>query len=419
MPFDRSISRRGFLAAAGAVGAAIGLSACSTSRVPTVTLYETKSEVVQQFRQFVADLNGQQSTYHFVHDLATNLSASFVRNSPPDLGCLNYNLEMSRFMERGALSDLSDMPEAGRIRSDVLDLVDWYPGYESRTSVIPFSAMAAAVIYNKRIFADNGLEVPTTWDELIDVCERLQAAGITPIYATFADSWTIAQGWFDYAVGGMVDVRDFYTRMNELGEQVGPDSEVSYQSTLLEPVQRMMELVPYTNDDRASRAYGDGNTAMSAGGAAMYLQGPWALLEISKAETDVDLGTFPLPMTDDPADLKARINIDLSLWIPEAAGHPDGAREMLQYLMQPEIQHPYNELALGFSTTTDAPAVTDPWISGLQEYYDSGRFYMGASQFVPKTIPYEGYLQSIALGSDPRTVLAQLDSDWSRLAYRA
>ena len=151
----------------------------------------------------------------------------------------------------------------------------------------------------------------------------------------------------------------------------------------------------------------------------MYLQGPWALVEIEKAGTDIELGSFPLPVTDDPADLRIRVNIDLSLWIPEQADQKEGARELLQHLMTPEIQFPYNELALAFSTTDDAPEVTDPRISEMQPFYDEGRFYMGPSQFVPPTIPFGNYIQSIVLGADPEPVLAQLDSDFARLAYRA
>ena len=33
----------------------------------------------------------------------------------------------------------------------------------------------------------------------------------------------------------------------------------------------------YTNQDAASRGYGDGNLAFSKGEGAMYFQGPWAL----------------------------------------------------------------------------------------------------------------------------------------------
>lgn len=279
--------------------------------------------------------------------------------------------------------------------------------------------MAASVIYNRRIFEQNGLSVPTTWDELIEVCEVFKAAGITPIYGTFRDPWTIAQGLFDYTVGGMVDVRDFYKAMHRIGEKVGPDSEVSFQKTLLEPVKRMVQLTSYVNPDASSRGYGDGNTAMAQGQAAMYFQGPWAFGEIEKAGTDVDLGTFPLPMTGDPADLKVRVNIDLSLWVPEVANAQEGARDFLQYLMEPEIQNSYNAEFLGFGTTKDAPAVTDPRIVEMQKYYDDGRFYMGASQFIPNSIPAANYLQSIIGGADVESTLRRLDADWARLAFRA
>ena len=177
--------------------------------------------------------------------------------------------------------------------------------------MIPFSVAAASVIYNKRIFADNDLEVPTTWDELLAVCETLKGADVTPIYGTFPEIWTVTQGIFDYVVGGRIDVRDFFDQLNAIGEDVGPDSEVSFQRTLAEPVQQMLELLPYFNEDASARSYGDGNTAMANGEAAMYLQGPWALVEIEKAGTDIELGSFPLPVTDDPADLRIRVNIDL------------------------------------------------------------------------------------------------------------
>ncbi|MGO2754129.1 MAG: ABC transporter substrate-binding protein, partial [Brachybacterium alimentarium] len=315
-------TRRSLLSAgAGAAGlvAAGGLSGCSSSDRSRVTFYQSKREVIAHFRELVDEFNTEQSDFTYIQDVATNLQAGFVRSNPPDLALQNYNLDMARFMERGALSDLADLPEAGRIRDDVLALVDWYPGYEGRTSVIPFSVAASSVIYNKQLFEENGVEVPTTWDELLSACETFLGAGTTPIYATFPDLWTTTQGLFDYVIGGRVDVRDFITRLNEIGEDVGPDSEVSFQNTLLEPVEQMLELLPYLNEDASSRSYGDGNTAMAQGKAAMYFQGPWALVEIEKAATDVELGSFPLPVTDDPEDLKIRVNIDLSLWIPEQA----------------------------------------------------------------------------------------------------
>ena len=138
-------SRRGVLVGAGAALAASTLSACGTGGGSSqLTLYQSKPEAIPYFSQLAGEFSQAQSRFSVQHDIATNLSASFVRNSPPDLGCLNYNLEMGRFMERGALSDLSDLPVAGQIREDVAELADWYPTYEGRTSVLPYSVTAAS-----------------------------------------------------------------------------------------------------------------------------------------------------------------------------------------------------------------------------------------------------------------------------------
>ena len=45
------------------------------------------------------------------------------------------------------------------------------------------------VVYNKKIFADNGISVPKTYAEFAAVCQKLKDAGVTPIYEPFSDGW--------------------------------------------------------------------------------------------------------------------------------------------------------------------------------------------------------------------------------------
>ena len=45
------------------------------------------------------------------------------------------------------------------------------------------------VVYNKKAFADNGIEMPTTYAEFAAACQTLQDAGITPVYEPFSDGW--------------------------------------------------------------------------------------------------------------------------------------------------------------------------------------------------------------------------------------
>ncbi|MCP2264588.1 ABC transporter substrate-binding protein [Promicromonospora thailandica] len=415
----KGLSRRSFLGA-GLVGAGLALTGCgSLGRPAEVSFYQSKPEVIGYFDELLARFRDERPGVRVSHDVTSDLSAGFARGAPPDLGCSNYNFEIARFVDHGALSDLGDMPEAGRINPDLLPLVELTASYPGRTSVLPYSLMAAGVLYNRATFAEHGLEAPTTWSELVEVCDALTAAGVTPIYGTFAEPWTIGQGILDYTVGGLVDVTAFFEALQEQGADTGPGSPVSFEKDFREPVERMLTLVGYTNADAAGRGYGDGNLAFARGEAAMYLQGPWALTEIAKTSPDLDVGIFPLPMTDDPADRKVRVNVDLALWVPDVSPRQDGARELVSFLMRPEIIDAYNADNLGFGVTTDAPPVTHPALVELQEYYDGARFYLGPSQLVPESIPVHNYAQAIVTGADPGEVLRTLDADWARLARRS
>ena len=43
--------------------------------------------------------------------------------------------------------------------------------------------------YNKKVFADNGLKPPTTWDEFFKVADALKAKGIVPLVIGTKEGW--------------------------------------------------------------------------------------------------------------------------------------------------------------------------------------------------------------------------------------
>lgn len=398
------------------------LAGCSADGRETVRFTFSKREAIEFMTALVADYNASQSDVRVEIDTSgvDVVSASFVRGNPPDLMLANFNYEVARFVQRCALIDLGGTDAAATTRDDLQPLMEQYGTCEGRVSALPYSVMAASVIYNRQIFEEQGLEVPETWSELLAVCDALESAGITPFYATLKDDWTVAQGWFDYAVGGSLEVLEFFDRLAEAGVEVGQGSAASFQQDFAEPMERMTQLTSeYVNDDAPSRGYGDGNLAFSQGEAAMYLQGPWAFSEIAKTAPDLALGTFPLPMTDDPADRAVRVNMDLAAMIPVESQHQEAALDFLEFLYLPEHIESYNAAQLGFAPTTDAPAPDDPRIEGMTEYFEDGRIYQGPSVLVPRTIPVFNYAQAMALGSDPAAILSTMDADWARLAFRA
>jgi raffinose/stachyose/melibiose transport system substrate-binding protein len=52
------------------------------------------------------------------------------------------------------------------------------------------TAMAGGILYNKQVFADLGLSVPKSWAEFEANNEKIKAAGIAPVIATYGDTWT-------------------------------------------------------------------------------------------------------------------------------------------------------------------------------------------------------------------------------------
>lgn len=400
--------------------AAVSLAGCSTHSREDIRFTFSKREAIDFMQNVVNEYNSSQDRYNVKLDTSgvDVVSASFVRGNPPDLMLANYNFEVARFVERCALSDLSDTAAAKSADLATFGpLMAQYGECAGQISALPYSIMSSAVIYNKDIFAEHGLTVPHTWSELLDVANRLRDAGIDPFYATFKDEWTVGQGWFDYAIGGSIDVGKFFDKLHEAGDRVGPQSAASFQD-LAAPMEKMLKLSVYANRDAAARSYGDGNLAIAQGKAAMYLQGPWAFSEIAKSAPELNLGTFPLPMTEEPKDLAVRVNIDLALMVPADAKNPKGARDFLEYLYQPHIIHAYNASQLGFTPIVGAAAPEDPRVAGMIPYYDAGQIYQGPSVLIPKAIPVHNYAQAIIAEQNAQTYLATLDKDWSRLAYR-
>ncbi|MBF4583667.1 extracellular solute-binding protein [Curtobacterium sp. VKM Ac-2865] len=422
-----ALSRRGFLTSA-AGGIALGTMALAGCAAPggaasggatTIRFYEQKQEVIAYFDKLLRRFERENTGVRVVHDSTTAIAPQFVRGQPSDVGCFNDNLELARYVERGVLRDLGSLPSADRIRPSIKTLGQQYATYQGQTSVLPYSLAAAGVIYNKKIFAEHDLPVPTTWNEFVDVCTTLQKDGVTPIYATDRDTWTLWQGLFDYSVGSLVEPGAFFRKMKTIGADVGPDSEVSFEKTLAVPMERAKRISTFFNPDHATRSYADGNLAFGKGKAAMYLQGPWALGQIALIDDKLEVGTFALPVTNDPADRKTRVNIDLGLWIPTASGNVERAEELVEFLMQPEVLDAYNRDNLAYSTTKDAPPQSDERLAGLQSYVDDAAFYQGAGTFIPTSIPLGNYLQSAIRSGDFTSMLQRLDADWRRLAGRS
>lgn len=64
--------------------------------------------------------------------------------------------------------------------------------FDGKIYGVPWSQDGKVFYYNKKIFAENQIEIPKTWNEFIAVLDTLKAAGYeTPVVEGLADNWAI------------------------------------------------------------------------------------------------------------------------------------------------------------------------------------------------------------------------------------
>jgi raffinose/stachyose/melibiose transport system substrate-binding protein len=420
-------SRRWLLKAAGLAGAAavLPLSGCAASvparqnGVTQLRFMQNKPEVVTYFNQVIKDFEALNPDIRVVQDFNEgNFVPSLVRNDPPDVVTRGFAQATADFTKKGVFADLSGLRAADTLDPKVQALVNSWGQYKGETSALPFSLAAAGVIYNREIFATHGVSVPTTWDEFLAACETFRAAGITPIYGTFKDPWTLQQGAFDYVTGGTLDVEHFFDRLYAKGTTFREGTAESFSSNFGPALPKILQLTSLTQNGAASKNYADGNASFGKGQAAMYLQGPWALSELVKANKDIALGSFPLPATNNPAETKVRVNVDMALSIARNTPNRAAAERFVNYLLEPSVVNTFNEKNAAFSPLKDAPAATNPQISGLAPYVAEGRYYQGAGTYFPPSVPLGNYIQAFVYNRNAEQFLTELDAEWRRVAER-
>ncbi|MGA7204583.1 MAG: extracellular solute-binding protein [Specibacter sp.] len=417
-----SLSRRKLFALAGAGAAGLALPGCSPAKagaVTTIRLQQGKPEVVDYFNGLIKTFEAKNPDIRVIQDFnAGNWVPGLIRNNPSDVVINAYSVTTADFTKKGIFADLSDLSAAANADPKALELVNSFGRYkDNELSALPFSLAAAGVIYNKDIFAKHNVAVPTTWSGFTAACKRFAAAGVTPIYGTFKDSWTLGQP-YGYAAGSSTDLADFFARMPKTNSDVKNGADVSFATDFKDTTDKFLTLLSFMQKDAGSRAYTDGNAAFAKGAAAMYMQGPWALSELATINPKLNVGTFALPGTENPADTQAQVTLDMTLSIARTSPRMAEAKRFVSFLMDPAVVNAYNSKFSAFSPLKDAAKTTNPQIAALQPLIADGKYYLNVTNYFPPAITLNNYFQTLALNRDAGAFLTTLDDAWHRVAVR-
>ena len=415
--------RRILAAGIGLVLAGSALVGCSSSDDGVVTLdfFQFKPEAVKDFAAIIDDFEAKNPDIRVVQnavpDPDTAIRTLLVKNKVPDVLTLNVSGNFAELARACVFADLSGEASADTVnpavQKIVQDLGSCDQGDGAEVNALPFASNASGIIYNPAIFAENGVEVPTTWDELIAAAQTFQQNGVTPFYCTMKDAWTAGPAFVN--LGGALMPEGFFDDLRAEGSDL---DTVSFSKDFGDAMEKEVELYSYCQDDFASRDYNAGNAAFAAGESAMYLQGSYAIPAIRATNPDAQIATFPYPVTDD-ADKRVVVSgVDVGLSIGRDTPHRAEAQRFVDYLMSPDVVQAYSEAQSTFSPLKNAVPNSDPALAGLEPYFTDGRIIGFIDHQVPASIPLVNLLQTLVLTGNTERFLSDLDSEWSKVAAR-
>ncbi|MEU2459616.1 extracellular solute-binding protein [Streptomyces sp. NPDC012473] len=164
--------------------------------------------------------------------------------------------------------------------------------YGGKVEVLPYEYNIEGIFYNKKLFQENGIAVPGTWDELVAAAAKLEAKKVQPFSASGQQGWPITRLVSTY-----------------LYRSLGPDAlqkVADGKAKLTDPdyVKAAEEVAVLGEKGYFGKGVGsiDYDTAMNQflnGKAAMFYMGSWALANVSDAKQNKvgaeNVGFMPFP----------------------------------------------------------------------------------------------------------------------------
>ncbi|NLW21085.1 MAG: extracellular solute-binding protein [Clostridiales bacterium] len=212
---------------------------------------------------------------------------------------------------------------------------------------VPYAAVSQIVYYNKAIFAENNLEVPTTFEELLNVAQALKDKGIEPLANGIASNWDILEcvflGMLPNYVGG-AEERALY----EAGERKMNDE------AFVKALTDFAALSKYLPEGFEALANEDGPGMFGMGRAAMFIDGSWTVGMFDEYP-DLDLGVFAIPAPEGHTPGLC-FHSDMGMAGNAATQHPEEVKAFLAWFASVEgAQEAANLLPAGFYPMINAP----------------------------------------------------------------
>jgi len=164
--------------------------------------------------------------------------------------------------------------------------------YGGKVNVLPYQYNVEGIWYNKKLFADNNIEAPKTWNDFVAAGEKLKAAGIQPLSASGKQGWPLTRlvsGYLfsDLGADALKKVADGKAKLTD------PEYVKAAQAVA------DLGAKGYFGEGVGSIDYDTSVNQFLTGKAGMFYMGSWILSNFSKKDAnkigEENIGFLPFP----------------------------------------------------------------------------------------------------------------------------
>lgn len=346
------LTRRAFnlLATATLTSAAIP-SLAKAQQVPEFWHYLGAGGELDAVKALVAVANTQNPSTPIVDrvipgsaaGLRQQLQTARLGGSPPIAAQSNPGAELRDASMSGALLNINDVwaeiegdkiyPEALR---RIISLGDDH-------FAVPISlSIVGNCFYNKAIFDKLGLAVPAGWDQFKETCEKIKAAGITPLGAASPHGY-ILQQWYGSMLTALGPENFWPFARGEISIN-GPELKKSFDLF-------NSHISAYFNPNWAGAKWSEVVDQMMRGEVAMFVVGDWAAGYMQQRgwKAGVDFDFFAGPGLEKTTLFQTDVAMALK------GDKKQVARNFLKSVASPEGQAAFNRNKGSLAASSNAP----------------------------------------------------------------
>lgn len=416
------------IAAATATAGALLLAACGggdggggggggEDAGPTeLSFYTDKAAWEPQFDELnAASGDAGQSTLDFTgySDAAAYdafIKQSFRTDDKPDLFTWHTGDQLGELVEAGLVAETTDLWAEAAANGDVPEgLIENYT-YEDKQYCVPLNVVYWVMYYNKDVYAEHGLEVPTTWDGLLENAQTLVDAGVVPFHQM---NFIFEFVWFQTLLAGSDP--DAYVGLQ--------DGSVAYTDpAVVEAMETWhdMQTAGYFIDPGVTT---DPQTLLQTGEVAMANFGTFFSGQLNALDMtpDEDYGIFAIPNVDPGLEAQQAIVETGPLCVGEGSANQAAALEYSAWWLGTDAQTAWTTAFGDVSFNPNAPS-PDPALSAVVQQVTGEGFqiqkrWLEATPVPIYTVASEQFGAFVTNNDDPmphlETIQAAADAYWA------